>query len=1176
MARAAKLKVFLAGRVAIECGDVVVGERRFPGRQGRLLFAYLVAEQGRPVPRDELADALWVDAPPATWEKALTVLVSKLRGLLTECGVDGATALTSAFGCYRLELSEGTWVDVTAAADLVAEAEAALAAGDLDRARAVAEEGASLARPLFLSGEQGDWVEAKRRELSDILVRALSCLTEASFRSGDSAGAANWAEETIALEPYRETGYRHLMAAHAAAGNRAEALRVYERCRQLLATELGAYPSPETESIYRELLEAPSLEPGAAAAPETAPVAVVEHETLRAKSSAPKAPPGSRWRYRVVLGALAGMIAAVAILLFALRGGADRRDLGDRSNSVGVLDGGSGAVKDAVELPATPTAVAAGLGYVWAVSTDSDAVYAINPETNTVYDKIEVGNAPGGIAVGDGYVWVTNSLTGTVSKIDPDALSGFCRRLPIPYGTCAVVQSITVGSGPSGVAVRGGHVWVANTLDRTVSEIRANDGKLLETYPAGTDAGAVAIDEGAIWVASKSSGTVVKLNPRSGQPLKKIPVGQGPAAIAVGFGSVWVTSSVDGTVAQIDPVSERVVDVETVGANPSGLGIVGEEVWTTNEGAGTISRIDPARLRRSTTIDVGGRPSALASGGGTVYVAVRSNARDAVDRAARGLREEDTIAHRGGTLTVAFECCRSRPALETLDLADGSLNSLWRFPALTNDGLLAYRQVAGQAGNQLVPDLARAMPNISADRKTYRFHLRPNIRYSNGRPVRASDFRYGIERALKLQWRTGHNFNSSIVKYTFRSIRGADRCHLHRCNLAAGIVADDVDRTLSFHLSASDPYFLYKLASTLAAPVPAGTSLQEATRRPLPATGPYRIISFTGNAVRLARNPYFQEWSETAQPDGVPDEIVLKIVSAQTQIALVEQGKADLASNFLLEEFSDAPKFRAQIRWHPLAGTAYLALDTSRPPFDDARARRALNYAVDRNTIAQLATEGSRPTCQVLPPNFPGYRRHCPYTLSSSDGAWTAPDLDRAARLIEESGTAGETVTLWVDRRYFGNRVGRYLKQFLESLRYRPQLRESFPDPGTPADYFTQLQRGARSHHSGPHVAFAFAGAAYPAPSSFFREPFRCRSKFNYGGFCDPALDQRISRAVELEETDRVGANRLWTQLDREITDKALWVPLFNGYQADLVSKRVGNYQYSPQSGPLLSQMWVR
>ena len=77
-----QLKVFLAGRVALEVDDVVIDEARFPGRQGRLLFAYLVAEQGRPVPRDELAEALWGEAPPPSWDKALTVIVSKVRSLL--------------------------------------------------------------------------------------------------------------------------------------------------------------------------------------------------------------------------------------------------------------------------------------------------------------------------------------------------------------------------------------------------------------------------------------------------------------------------------------------------------------------------------------------------------------------------------------------------------------------------------------------------------------------------------------------------------------------------------------------------------------------------------------------------------------------------------------------------------------------------------------------------------------------------------------------------------------------------------------------------------------------------------------------------------------------------------------------------------------------------------------
>jgi DNA-binding SARP family transcriptional activator len=244
----------LTGRVSIEANGASLTEQRFPGRQGRLVFAYLLAEEGRPVPRDDLAEALWGEALPATWEKALAVLVSKLRGLLEECGVDGQEALRSAFGCYQLVLPDGTWIDVAAATEAAGHADAALAAGDLAEARANAATAAALARRTFLPGDHGSWVEEKRRDLRELLVRALDCLADACLRSGDAREAVTHAEEVTALEPFRESGYRKLMQAHSAAGNNAEALRVYERCRHLLADELGAYPSPETESTYLEIL----------------------------------------------------------------------------------------------------------------------------------------------------------------------------------------------------------------------------------------------------------------------------------------------------------------------------------------------------------------------------------------------------------------------------------------------------------------------------------------------------------------------------------------------------------------------------------------------------------------------------------------------------------------------------------------------------------------------------------------------------------------------------------------------------------------------------------------------------------------------------------------------------------------------------------------------------------
>jgi len=1146
--RESELKVFLAGRVAVDAGGVLLGEERFPGRQGRLLFAYLVAEQGRPVPRDELAEALWGEAPPATWEKALTVLVSKLRGLLVECDLDGAMALTSAFGAYRLNLPEGIWVDVIAAADSVAEAEEALAADDLEHAKEVATQGASLARPSFLSGEEGDWVDAKRRELSDILRRALSCLAEACLRSGDAAGAAHWAEETIDLEPYRETGYRQLMAAHAAAGNRAEALRVYERCRQLLETELGAYPSPETESIYRELLEAPAHEPRTVG-PEAAPVPVIEWERLPTETPAPTAAPKHR-RRTIVIGALAGIIAAaVAIPLFVLSGGPSRVDLGETpGNIVGVLDAGSGAATDAVELPAPPTAVAAGRGLVWAASADANVVYAIDPATNTRRDTIEVGNAPGGIAVGGGYVWVTNSLARTVSQIDPRAL--------------IVLQSIPVGNGPTGVDVdEAGHVWVANTTDHTVSKIRASDGKR-ETYSTVTDPGAIAVGEGAVWVASKSNGTVLKMNPRDGQPLKTISVGQGPAAVAVGLGSVWVANSGDGTVSQIDPDTSTVRDTIRVGAGPSGITIVRDEVWTANELAGTVSRIDPATPNDATTVSLESRPSAVAAGDGTAYVALRPNG----------------TAHRGGTLRVAV------PAVEpfaTLDPAVVYVGDIGRLVPLTNDGLLTYRHVGGPAGNQLVPDLALEMPEVTADGKTYTFQLRPNIHYSNGRVVKASDFRYAIERVFKLRLRgldiTG---GLSVAKEYFRSILGADRCSRRRCDLAAGIVTNDSARTIRFQLSAPDANFVYKLATTFAAVVPAGTSLQEAKRRPLPATGPYRIASFAPNrSVRLVRNPRFREWLKAAQPAGLPEEIVVKVVPAlKERIALVKQGKADLTSSRTLHSFPIPPALKPWVHSHPQPVTSYLAFNTNRPPFDDLRARQAVNYALDREKVVRLVGGEltARPTCQVLPPNFAGYRRYCPYTADpSADGGWIAPDRVRAAQLVADSGTARAAVTLWIPS-LTGIGLGRYLADLLESLDYRVQLRASFRRRGTnPADaYFGRL--AVTKPRALPHILWSGWAADYPAASNFIEPLFSCGLQENQADFCDRALDRKIGRALKVQQTDLPGANRLWTELDREITDKALWVPLSNGYEADLVSRRVGNYQHNPRWGALLSQLWVR
>ena len=249
------IRIYLAGHLFIEADDRLLDERSIPGRQGRLAFAYLVAAHGQAVPRDILAETLWPGDLPRSWETSLSAVISNLRVLLGKAGMSRAEVISQAFGCYRLCLPPGTWIDIEAASEGLDRAEGAVKAGDLMSAYGWAGAAASIARRPFLPGEGGPWVEARRSELHHILLRALDCLISVFLWNGEHALAERAAEETISLEPFRETGYQRLMRVHSAAGNRAEALRAYERCRKLLTEQLGVDPSPSTEAVYLEVLK---------------------------------------------------------------------------------------------------------------------------------------------------------------------------------------------------------------------------------------------------------------------------------------------------------------------------------------------------------------------------------------------------------------------------------------------------------------------------------------------------------------------------------------------------------------------------------------------------------------------------------------------------------------------------------------------------------------------------------------------------------------------------------------------------------------------------------------------------------------------------------------------------------------------------------------------------------
>jgi DNA-binding SARP family transcriptional activator len=248
------LRIYLTGRVLVEDnGKILLDERRLMGRQGRLAFAQLVGEHLRVVSRDELAEELWLGTAPPSWERSLSALISKLRALLVGAGLPDV-ALNASFGHYQLSLPADVWIDVEAASEAIDRAESALRGDKPREAWGWAQVAYHISRRSFLLDEEGPWVTLKRSELREVLVRAHECLSEPSIWHTQSEYAVKHAREAVAIEPFRETGYQLLMRANAAVGNRAEALRVYERCRSLLSEELGVPPSSQTEAVYLDIL----------------------------------------------------------------------------------------------------------------------------------------------------------------------------------------------------------------------------------------------------------------------------------------------------------------------------------------------------------------------------------------------------------------------------------------------------------------------------------------------------------------------------------------------------------------------------------------------------------------------------------------------------------------------------------------------------------------------------------------------------------------------------------------------------------------------------------------------------------------------------------------------------------------------------------------------------------
>jgi peptide/nickel transport system substrate-binding protein len=472
---------------------------------------------------------------------------------------------------------------------------------------------------------------------------------------------------------------------------------------------------------------------------------------------------------------------------------------------------------------------------------------------------------------------------------------------------------------------------------------------------------------------------------------------------------------------------------------------------------------------------------------------------------------------------------------------------------------VTFQHTAGPDGLHLVPDLALALAVPTRAARSYTFRLRPGIHYANGIELKASDVRRGIQRLFRVG-SPGAAFYTNIV--------GGGLCakRPRSCDLSRGIVTNDTARSVVFRLAVSDPELLFKLALPYATPVPPGTPSRDIGSKPIPGTGPYRIVRSTARGIKFGRNALFREWSHAAQPAGYPDAIRWRYdLSPTAQTLAVERGQADWMFEQIPARLKSRIEIRhaAQLRISPALGTEFLLLDTRVPPFNKLAVRQALNYAIDRDGVARLYGGGAlaTPTCQVLPPGLPGYHAYCPYTLHPREhGRWIAPDLARARRLVAASGTYGRHVTVWATDRGFHATLARFVAGVLRSLGYRAQMRLVSDSAAVPGG--KQLVTGTW-----------FGGEL--GPTDFLQSWFACKGSENNGRYCDPRLDELMRRASAYQATDPDRAANAWAAVDRRVVDSAGWVPLVTPREVEFISQRVGNYQYHPIWGLLADQLWL-
>jgi ABC-type transport system substrate-binding protein len=497
----------------------------------------------------------------------------------------------------------------------------------------------------------------------------------------------------------------------------------------------------------------------------------------------------------------------------------------------------------------------------------------------------------------------------------------------------------------------------------------------------------------------------------------------------------------------------------------------------------------------------------------------------------------------GGTLSIGY-----KSDIQTLDPSQGYDVVSWPAERLIFDTLLTYGD-----GVDLVPSLAAAMPEVSADGLTYTFTLREGVNFVDGsgavvHAMTADDVAFSFNRLLNPTLTPNP---SPVASGFFQIIEGADEVVAGTATEASGIHVVDA-KTVTFTITQADRTFLNLLAMPFGSIVPKGVATEDtAAFAAAPVgTGPYYLESYEqGQMTRFARNTHY--WGTAPGPDAIEIRVNIEPTTAVQQ---VEAGTLDVVGDPLppgsLKQILDDPQYKGWIRRADQVATWFVSMDTSAPdsPLSNVLVRQAIAYAIDKeNILAINQGVGTVAPC-ILPPQMAGYDPDCdPYPY----------DPEKALDLLAQAGFAdGFSTTLYTDTTDPDPTVGQAIQQDLAAVGIEIEL---------VSQAFDTLLGTITVKHQAPMVYLSWY-QDFPDPSDFYDPILSCATNvegnFNLAWYCNEEIDAAANAAkYNLDLDARTAAYR---DVFNRIMDDVPWVPTLHPEAVTLVNPRVTTFGLHP------------